>query len=170
MQKRVIMILMAAVFMISFAAGPAWAHSTKGRIKIQLTQKTVTVNDMAYFIEFYVHKVKYLKKYKTIKNRFYLKEFIRVDQDGDNAEVFFTVHDFRKDVSFDDSVKFIRNKDHTWSYICENGEVGDPVYTYVKKTDYYAEKYVFPVAGVGLVLALGAFVFLRFKRKDKKEA
>lgn len=170
MQKRMIMTLMAAMLMVALATGSAWAHSTKGRIKIQLTKESVTVDDMAYFIEYYVHKVKYAEKYENIKNRFYLKEFERIEQDGESAEVFFTVHDFRKDVSFDDSVKFIRDKDHAWSYIRENGEVGEPIYTYVKKTDYYGEKYVFPVAGVGLVLALGAFVFLRFKRKGKEEA
>ena len=174
MRKRVLFVLMvlmtAAVGMLMFSANSAWAHSTKGRIKVQLTKATPTVDDMAYFIEYYVHKVKYAKQYKNTKNRFYLREFLRIDQEGDTAEVFFTVQDFKANKRFDDSLRFVRNQDHTWSCIQADGEIGPPIYTYMKKYDYYSQKYILPVATAGLMLAGGVFVYLRIKRKGKKKS
>ncbi len=165
--KKIIITFFVLAILFGIQTG-AHAHSTKGRIKILLEKKTVTVDDMAYFIESYVHRQKYKGKYEKSKNRFYVKDFIKVEQKDGTAEVFFTVLDVKKSRTFEDFMSFVRNTDGIWGYVNESGAEVAKVYTYVKKTSYYYKKYVLPVSCTGLVLAGGGFIFIRMRRKRSK--
>ena len=167
--KRSIIVFLALVILFGMQAG-ADAHSTKGRIKILLGKDVIAVDDMAYYIEPYVHRKKYKGKYKKSKNRFYVKDFIKVEQKEESADVFFTVLDVKENRTFEDSMAFARNRDGTWSHIDEEGTKIAQVYTYVDKKGYYYKKYVFPGSCAGIVLAGGILIFFRIRKRLKERS
>ena len=161
--KHVLLIMMLCLV----TPGLAIAHSTKGKTKVPLTKNVLGVDDVAYYMERYVTKTKYKDRFKISKNRFYVRKFNEIKQDGKTAEVFFTVLDMKeKDGFFDDSMVFKRDNNGGWI----NMEApNDEVYTYIGTKVYYAKKYGVGVSLGGLALCgLGGF-FFRFAKKRKTE-
>ncbi len=167
--KRLIIVFLALVILFGMQTG-ADAHSTKGRMKILLEKDVITVDDMAYYIEPYVHRKKYKGEYEKSKNRFYVKDFIKVEQKDGSADVFFTVLDVKENRNFGDSMAFARNRDGTWSHIDEEGTKIAQVYTYVDKKGYYYKKYVLPGSCAGIVLAGGVLIFFRIRKRSKERS
>lgn len=119
MRQRTIACVLAlfmAVLVVSSAVGPALAHSAKGRIKIALKKVAIEIDDIAYFAESYVHRQLYKKRFEKSKRRFYVKEFIAVDQSGDQVNIRFTVLDVKEHSTFDDTMMIERDKDGIWYY------------------------------------------------------
>ena len=165
--KKLITVFLFLVFL--FGMQPSVdADSTKGRIKVPLKKSSVTVDDMAFYIEFYVHRKKYKELYEKSRNRFYLKDFIKVEQKEREADVFFTVLDVKENRSFEDSMSFTRANDGTWVYMDEKKKNVEQVFTYVPKMTYYYNKYVLPVSCAGIILAGGIFIFFRVRRLKEK--
>lgn len=169
--NRAVSLVLALLLGLGLAA-TAQAHSTKGRIKVELNKAQPTVDDFAYFMESYVHRHLYKDRYEKYKGRFYLKDFVKLEQQGDRATVHFITLDFKAKTrgekykgksEFPETMIFQRDN-QGWFY---QPLVGDPVrvYTYVDKWGYYYQRYVLPGAGVGMVLALGSFTILRQRRK-----
>ena len=163
---RVITLMLAMAVLLGMES-PATAHSTKGRVKILLTKDTVTADDMAYYIEYWVHNEKYKKKYEHVRNRFFVKEFRKVEQDGGKAEVFFTVLDFRKKVDFDDSMSFVKSPNGIWSHVNDDGTKIAAVYTYVPKFEYYFRKVAMPGFFTGLMLTGSILAFRTIRKKSR---
>lgn len=167
--KGLRILFLALAIQFGMQAG-ADAHSTKGGMKILLEKDIVRVDDMAYYIEPYVHRKKYKEKYKKSKNRFYVRDFIKVEQKDESADVFFTVLDVKENRTFKDSMAFTRNMDGTWSHIDEEGKNIAQVYTYVDKKGYYYKKYVLPGSCAGIVLAGGILIFFRIRKRLKERS
>lgn len=66
-----LLLLNIALFFVLVSANSSAAHSTKGRVKVPLNKDKLTINDIAYFAESYVHRHLYNDKYKKTKKRFY---------------------------------------------------------------------------------------------------
>ena len=165
--KKLITVFLFLVFLFGMQQGVD-AHSTKGRIKVPLKKSSVTVDDMAFYIESYVHRKKYKELYEKSRNRFYVRDFIKVEQKEKEADVFFTVLDVKENRSFEDSMSFTRANDGTWVYMDEKKKNVEQVFTYVPKMTYYYNKYVLPVSCAGIILAGGIFIFFRVRRLKEK--
>jgi hypothetical protein len=153
-------ILCALILPLVFCS-TAHAHSTAGRIRVLLEKEKPEVDDLAYFVEAYVNKEKYRHQYKRFKNRFAVKDFNRIEQAGNRAEIFFTVLDFKeKNRTFPDSMIFERERDGRWIYM-EKASAGIPVYTYVNKKRYYIEKYSVVFGPIIVVIVSVAWIFVR---------
>jgi hypothetical protein len=161
----VILVLAAVLFFGSTAA--AWAHSTKGRIKIPLDKTEVGIDDVAYFVESYVHRQLYKDRYAQSKRRFYVKEFVRVEQKDRQAVVRFIVLDLKENASFPDAMTIERGTDGVWRYPPENGPAPVEIYTYVMKWGYYYKRYVLPISAAGAGLALFFLAVLRLRNRKK---
>jgi hypothetical protein len=164
----VIFLLAAAPVLLVPAA--ATAHSTKGRLKVPLAKGIVGVDDVAYFVESYVHRELYKEKYEKSKTRFYVREFTGVDQQNDIAEIRFIVLDAKGNTTFTDSMRISRDEDGVWRYRPQQGAASLEVYTYVPKWRHYYEHYIFPASGAGIFLALVALFCLRYKKRRRTEA
>lgn len=172
MQK---ILLLCLVLVLGFQT-QAMAHSTKGRLKVPLDKDVLTIDDIAYFFESYVHRQFYKGKYEKPDKRFYVNEFLGVDQKGDHAVVRFRTLDMSKgfrarDIkqgngTFEDQASLIRLLSGVWAIEKPDGARVE-MYTYVKKWGYYYEKYVMPVSAAGLALGVGILVLLRFKKRKK---
>lgn len=139
-------------------------HSTKGRIKIPLEKAVLEIDDVAYFFESYVHRQLYRDRYEQSRRRFYVKEFLRIDQDGPRATVHFLTLDVKEKRDFPDRMHIRRGSDGVWTWTPAEGESPVALYTYVRKWGYYYQKIILPVSAVGLVLTAVFWVWLRFKR------
>ena len=140
------------------------AHSTKGRIKIDLSEKSPTVDDFAYFMESYVHRHFYDGKFEKTKNRFYVKEFKRVEQNGNSATVHFITLDNKEKSDFEDTMTFQRGDGGVWSYTEPSGTVV-VVYTYVQKWGYFYKKYILPISIGGIAVAALVLAVLMVRRR-----
>lgn len=165
MINKIFFVPMFLLLVISFSAGSAQAHSTAGRIKIDLDRKQPTTDDFAYFMESYVHRQLYESEFEKWHKRFYVKEFLRVDQQGDRATVHFLTLDFKEKRDFPDSMTFERNRDGVWYYQPEKGGEKIVVHTYVMKWGYYYQRYILPASVAGLALGLSALALLFIKRR-----
>ena len=146
-------------------AAPAEAHSTKGRIKIPLEKAVLEVDDVAYFFESYVHRQLYRDRFEKSQRRFYVKAFLRIDQDGSLATVHFLTLDVKEKGDFPDRMQIRRGADGVWAYTPAAGKDPVPLYTYVARGRYTYRTYILPGAAAGLVLAAGFFGWLRFRRR-----
>ncbi len=163
--KRLILLFAALAFL--FGTGTfANAHSTKGRKKVFLEKDVITKDDMAYYIESYVHRKKYKDLYEKSSNRFYVEDFTKVEQKDKTADVFFTVLDVKNNKIFKDSMHFEKNNNGIWTYMYKNKNMGQ-VYTYISIKDYYA-KYTDPFYWTLIALASGIFIFMKIKKYLKK--
>ncbi|MBW1741274.1 MAG: hypothetical protein JRJ42_09115 [Deltaproteobacteria bacterium] len=145
--------------------GSVSAHSTKGRVRAVLKKSTVTVDDLAYYIEAYVFQKKYKDKYEKSANRFGVAEFLNVEQQDGKARVSFKVLDWITKEKFEDYMLFKRNSDHTWSHIDDKGNViRSGIRTWVKKKSMLEKLWV-PV-GSGVVLA--ALILVTYQRLKKR--
>jgi len=160
--KRSILLLLALVFLFGTVT-VADAHSTKGRKKVFLKKDVITKDDMAYYIESYVHRKKYKDLYEKSNNRFYVEDFTKVEQKDKTADIFFTVLDVKNNKTFKDSMHFKKSSKGIWVHIDENKKNIGQVYTYISKKKSYSKYTVFFHC---IVIALGAgiFIFMRIKR------
>lgn len=152
--------------MLGMTAVSAQAHSTKGRLKVALDKDVVGVDDVAYFVESYVNRHLYKNRFKKSKSRFYVKEFQGVDQRDKEADIRFLVLDMKDQSDFPDKMTILRGDDNIWRYQPE-GEPALEMYTYVPKWRYYYERYMLPISGAGLAVAVGIFFVLRLKKRRK---
>lgn len=162
MTKRLCLVL-ALVILTQVQAR---AHSTKGRIKIPLTKAVLEIDDIAYFTESYVHRVMYADRFEKAKKRFYVNTFLDIRQVGKKAVIRFRTLDFKEKKKFEDQITLHRADGGQW-VLKRPGQEPVPVYTYVKKTGYYYQKYVVPVSWAGLALGLGVLGVLRFRKRGK---
>ncbi|MBM9536581.1 hypothetical protein [Desulfobulbus alkaliphilus] len=147
----------------------AQAHSTEGRVRIDLSLKQPGVDDFAYFMEYYVHNELHRDREPQWKGRFYVKTFDRVEREGNRAVVYFDTLDLKNRTDFADSMTFARGSDGLWRYTSEEGEQL-VVYTYVTKVTYYYQKFVLPLSIAGLSLAVIGLGLLRLRRKRRQQA
>lgn len=161
-----VMLWFFVVLMVG-GAGSAQAHSTKGRIRIPLTATEIGVDDLAYFAKSYVHHQLYKDRFTESKRRFYVKEFIGVDQQGKQADIRFIVLDMKTNSNFPDSMSLYQGEDGVWRYRPENGPVPVEIHTYVMKWGYYYHRYLLPASAAGIVLAGLLLVYLR-SRKNRQ--
>ena len=146
---------------------PAAAHSTKGRVKVDLTEKLPDADDFVYFMESYVHRELYRDKFEKWEKRFYVREFKSVDHGDERAVVRFLTLDAKNNDFFADEMVFSRDDDGYWHHTDEKGERVD-VYTYIPKTRYYYETYVLPISTVGVLLGLVLLPALFWRRRWAK--
>lgn len=122
---------------------PADAHSTKGRVRMDMNKETPTIDDFAYFMESHVHTDFYKTAHADSEKRFYVKEFIGVTfpEPGKKASVRFITLDTKTNKNFEDVMNFVRDEDGSW-YVdgaVHGGRVA--VFTFVTKNQYYLLKY-----------------------------
>jgi uncharacterized protein YsxB (DUF464 family) len=141
------------LFLMAGAPG-VLAHSTQGRIKVPLEKEMVTVDDAAYFIEAYVYRHLYTDKTSGTKDRFFVREFLGLEQDGQTAVVHFMVLDKKTNAAFADKIEIRRAENGVWHYQPPEGVAPIEIYTYVLKGHYYREKY-----GVLIIIASAALLF-----------
>lgn len=158
------MIVTLCLALVLLVSGTSRAHSTKGRLKIDLALEQPTVNDFAYFMESYVNKELYRGKFDKWENRFYVKDFKSVELKGNKAVVSFIRLDAKEKADADQSMTFTREKDGVWYYYPDSGE-RVKVYTFVMKWAYYYQTYVLPFSIPGLIVSMGVLGVLYFRRK-----
>ena len=170
MKRRPWTIAIAVGFLIAALAAPAGAHSTKGRIRIPLVKVVLTIDDVAYFFESYVHRELYRDRFEKSQRRFYVKAFVRIDQDGPLATVHFLTLDVKEKRDFPDRMQIRRGTDGVWTYTPPAGGDPVPLYTYVSKWSHYYQTYILPLSAGGMVIAAALFGLLRVgRRRLKKE-
>jgi len=163
-------IAVALCFVIAALAPPAGAHSTKGRIKIPLEKVAPTIDDVAYFCESYVHREFYRERFEPSQRRFYVKAFVRIDQEGPVATVHFLTLDVKEKRDFHDRMQIRRGTDGVWTYTPATGGEPVPLYTYVTKWGHYYQTCILPLSAAGLVLSAAVFGLLRFGRRRRRLA
>lgn len=168
-QRRAAILLLTATIMVGGAVA-AHAHSTKGRIKIPLKKAVLSIDDVAYFVESYVHRRLYKDRFARSKRRFYVKEFVQVDQNGSRAEIRFIVLDMKNHATFTDAMNIYRGEGGIWRYRPGNESVPVELYTYVMKWGYYYQRYMIPVSAAGIVIAVVFLVWLRIRNRKKGES
>ncbi|MCG8552942.1 MAG: hypothetical protein MI799_21250 [Desulfobacterales bacterium] len=167
-------VLLCLVLVLGFQT-QVMAHSTKGRLKVPLDKDVLTIDDIAYFFESFVHREFYKGKYEKPDKRFYVNEFLGVDQEAGKAVVRFRTLDMSKGLkpkeikqgrgTFEDQATIIRLLSGVWAIEAPGGELVQ-MYTYVPKWGYYYGKYVMPISVAGIVLGVGILVLLRFKNRN----
>jgi hypothetical protein len=164
-----------AVFMLLLLLGPlvitgtAAAHSTAGRVKVDLQGKAPGVDDFAYFMESYVHRELYRGRFEQWEKRFYVKEFTAVQHLGDRAVVRFVTLDHKENEDFADEMGFSRSRDGRWWYVPKSGDKV-AVYTYVTKWSYLYDQFILPVSATGTVLGLALLAGLVWRRRRAEKA
>jgi len=152
-----------AILLAGFA-GQAQAHSTAGRVKVDLDWAEPTVDDFAFFIESYVHRELYRGVYEQWEKRFYVKEFTGVELQPGGALVRFATLDQKLRRDFADEMRFGRGEDGVWYHpAADGGQVR--VYSYIPKWRHYYQTYILPGSAAGLVLALFALLLVRRRRR-----
>jgi hypothetical protein len=163
-------IAMVVCLMPLVLAAPSLAHSTKGRIRIPLEKVALTIDDVAYFCESYVHREFYRDRFEPNQRRFYVKAFMRIDQEGPVATVHFLTLDVKEKRDFPDQMQIRRGADGVWTYTPAAGGEPVPLYTYVTKWGHYYQTYILPLSAAGIVLAAAVFGLLRFGRRRRRPA
>jgi hypothetical protein len=151
----------------------AKAHSTKGRVKMDMNKETPTIDDFAYFMESHVHTDFYKTAHADSEKRFYVKEFIGVTfpEPGKKASVRFITLDTKTNKNFEDVMNFVREDNGSW-YV--DGTVNDgrvTVFTFVTKSQYYLLKYplVFKLGPGFLAAALVVYMlWSRVRRRTRR--
>jgi len=158
-----------AVFLLLgiVAAEPAAAHSTKGRIRVPLKKAVLAIDDVAYFFESYVHRQLYKDRYEKSNRRFYVKKFVRIDQQGPQATVHFITLDIKENRDFPDTMQISRGVDTIWVYRPGGKDAPVPLYTYVKKWEHYYRTYFVPALGAGVLVLAGVLGWLLFFRRKQ---
>jgi hypothetical protein len=164
-----VLFLLTAVLIGPLAVVPALAHSTKGRIKIPLKKASIMIDDIAYFAESYVHRQLYKNWFEKSKRRFYVRDFIAVEQNGDRAKVRFTVLDNKEKSTFEDKMVIERDKDGIWYFRPKDGGERVEIYTYVRKWGYYYNTYVLPISIVGIAAAAGLLGVIQIRKRVKRK-
>jgi len=161
--------LLLAVFGLVVLSGPALAHSTKDRVKIPLNFGQPGVDDVAYFVESYVHRDLYSDKTSATENRFVVKDFIAMEQSGDTAVVRFITLDKKDNSNFEGSMALARGAGGIWRYQPKDG--GEPleVFTYVTRARYHWETSWKRIAIIlGVLSCLSPVALWHVKREERK--
>ncbi len=135
---------------VFFLASNAMAHSTQGRLKVDLKKDQPTVDDVAFYVESYVNREKYAQSGKVTKNRFIVDDFLRMDYAPGSATVTFRVLDKKENRKFEDTVVLKRTNKKRWINEADGDKV---VYTFVNKALYNYTHYILPGLGVTALLA-----------------
>jgi hypothetical protein len=162
MKRTILLCLTFALVFIS--VNLSHAHSTVGKIKVPLNKDTLTIDNLAFFTESYVHRYLYKDKYEPSKSRFYVSTFTNVTQENDKAVLLFVTFDKKENSRFDESLTFFRQKNGQWMYAPENADTPLEVFHFITKTEYYSRKSIVP-AGILMVVAIGFLVMQRRKKK-----
>lgn len=148
--------------------GAASAHSTKGKMKVELDLENPTANDFAYFIDAYVLKELYRNREPVWENRFYVKDYTGIELQGNQATVSFLTLDTKTNKNFPEKMRFEREGDGVWHYHAAGG-AELPVHTYTTKGTYYWNKYgtlITVCAGIASVAGAGVLVMRRRSSKE----
>lgn len=157
------------ILLMLLCADAALAHGTADRVKVPLDFDQPGVNDVAYFIESYVHGELYGDGTSATENRFVVKDFVGVDQDRDRAVVRFVSLDKKDNRSFEDSMTLERGPGGVWRYQPKSG--GEPleVFTFVTKTRYHWEtSWKRIVLILGALAALSPLALWHVKRRERQ--
>ncbi|WP_319406540.1 hypothetical protein [uncultured Desulfosarcina sp.] len=167
---RLFPVLLLTAMIAMLVPATAAAHSTKGRLRIPLAKEAIVIDDVAYFVESYVHRELYKTRYAKSKNRFYVRDFIAVDQKGDEAEIRFVVLDNKEKTTFPDAMRIRRNDDGVWTYLPQGSDMPLEMYTYVQKWGFYYQRYIFPASAAGILVSGVLLFFLRRQKHSRKRA
>ena len=141
------------------------AHSTRGRRSVILKKSTITVDDVAYYVEAYVFTEKYKDQYERSANRFGVADFLNIKQKDGIARVSFKVLDWITKEKFDDYVLFKKQPDQSWSHIDdESNVISSQITTWVKKRTVFEKVMIW----VSPAVILAGLSFLIYRRRTRK--
>lgn len=163
-----VIFFVVALTLLSGGFGSAMAHSTKSRIKVTLEKEMIGIDDVAYFAESYVHRHMYNDNTEGTKDRYYIKDFKGLDQNGGKAELRFVVLDKKNNSSFDGSMSIERGLNGVWRFTGKNGVEPVDVTTYVPKGKYYWEKYSVGISAAGIFFCLCVLSYSLYQRKIQR--
>lgn len=138
--QRVAQAWILCLVILAAACAPALAHSTKGRMKVPLRKATLTIDDVAYFMESHVNRGLYDDGTNDTKNRFIVEEFIELTHGGNDAVVRFRVLDKKSNTTFEDKLSIERHDSGVWQYHPDIGGPSLEVYTFVPRSAYLWRK------------------------------
>lgn len=164
---RRITALLSLLFLLVIWAAPASAHSTKGRVKAPLSKAEIGINDVAYFVESYVHRSLYSEREGGRQERYYVKDFISIKREGARARIDFTVLDKKDSRSFPGTMTIQRGGDGVWRYRPESGGAAVEVFTFVKKGALTSREEKAALSITGFVAAAGLIAVIRNRRRKK---
>lgn len=153
MRRTMIVGMLALPFLLS--ASQAAAHSTKGRVKVDLSDEIPTMDAFAYFIESHVNRERFADTGEPFRDRYIVDRFSSMEQYGSSATVRFVVLDKNGDRRFEDSMTFQRSPGGTWEYLAPDGR-RVKVYTYISKSTYHYRTFIKPLGW--LIPAVAAFI------------
>jgi len=166
---RILAMVVSLLCLLVVCAGPASAHSTKGRVKAPLSKADPGINDVAYFVESYVHRVLYSKAAGGGQERYYVKDFISMKRERDRARIDFTVLDKKEHRSFPETMTIERGGDGVWVYRPESGGTPVVVFTFVKKGALTPREEKAALSITGFLVAAGLIAVI-WNRKRKRKA
>ncbi|OPY70698.1 MAG: hypothetical protein A4E57_00315 [Syntrophorhabdaceae bacterium PtaU1.Bin034] len=155
----------ALLCLLALCTGTVFAHSTKGRVKAPLTKSTITINDVAYFVESYVLRHFYADAGGDNNHRFYVRDFVSLKQEGNHAQIDFVVLDKKENRSFPGSMTIRRNAGGTWEHVPKPGAPPVEVFTFVKKGAMTPGQQRVGIFVCVCILFSVVFVKLRSRRK-----
>ncbi len=153
MRRTMIVGMLALSFLLT--ASPALAHSTKGRVKVDLSDEIPTMDAFAYFIESHVNRERFADTGEPFRDRYIVDRFSSMEQYGSSATVRFVVLDKNGDRRFEDSMTFQRSPGGTWEYLAPDGR-RVKVYTYISKSTYHYRTFIKPLGW--LIPGVAAFI------------
>jgi hypothetical protein len=164
---RILAMAVSLFCLLAVCAAPASAHSTKGRVKAPLSKAEPGINDVAYFIESYVHRSLYSEAAGGRQERYYVKDFISINREGNRARIDFTVLDKKENRSFPETMTIERGADGVWIYRPESGGTPVEVFTFVKKGAITPREEKAALSITGFLAAAGLVLVIRNRRKKK---
>lgn len=167
--KQFLILFFITIICVHICCSSAMAHSTKGRKKIMLELTRPTSDDFAFFMESYVYRNLHNDEGPQGEKRYYVAEFQKVEfsDNEQTARVFFLCLDNKTRKTFQDSMLFHRDANGSWLYTDKKGNAHN-VYTYVKKSAYYYNKYGTWIAIVGILFCLGILAIIIIIRRLRK--
>ncbi len=128
----------------------AFGHSTGGLKKQTLQVETLTIDHVAYYLERQVGK---RLDAAGRRGRYYIDDFLRIEQQEDLARVYANVRDQKTSGLTEEVFRLKRNADDSWNHVTAAGKViTAQIYHYVKPGQNKAVKAVFNAILAGVVL------------------
>jgi hypothetical protein len=161
--------IVGIVLLALLCAGQAPAHNIKDRVKVPMDMDAPAVDDVAYFVESYVFAHLYDDGTAATHERFMVREFDTVEQNGAEIVVRFTTLDKKGNKSMEDSMAMRRGPDGVWLYQPAGGGEPMEVYTYVTRAAFNWETRWKPLLmGLGALAALSPAALWHVRRRERR--
>lgn len=139
----------------------AVAHSTAGLKKQTLKTATLTVDNVAYYLERHVGK---RLDEAGRSSRYYIDDFVRIEQSGDRAKVYARVRDQKTSQLAEEVFRLRKNADDTWDHVSADGRViTAAIYHYAKENRSRAFS-----LGINIILAIAALAMVGRAVMDRR--